>query len=240
MDKCFFVNLTTAHSKQNKILCDSLNASMVSVHSPQENEFLRRLVFIHYDSHKWVWLSRARNYNKTHGYLWSDSTVFDYTNWVGPEVDCSVCCEISLMTSGHWFASNCNSWTFAQVCQKDLPASDYDADSSLRSLDGNFYLSQFGTKGKSAGSENSDPKMSELIEWLSYEVEGFRQDIVKLENQTQVTSSLEDILRERDSYLLTLLGIVVSLLMCIMFAILAAYVIIYKRISFRNSFMDST
>lgn len=240
MDKCFFVNLTTAHSKQNKLLCDSLNASMVSVHSPQENEFLRRLVFIHYDSHKWVWLSRARNFNKSYGYLWLDSSVFDYTNWVGPEVDCSVCCEISLMTSGHWFASNCNSWTFAQICQKEVSGSGIDADSSLRSLDSNFYLSQFGSKGRARGEETADPKMSELIEWLSYEVEGFRQDIVKLENQTQVASSLEDILHERDSYLLTLLSIIVSLLMFIMFSILAAYVMVYKRFRSRNPFMDST
>lgn len=213
---------------------------MVSVHSPQENEFLRRLVFIHHDSHKWVWLSRARNYNNTHGYLWLDGSVFDYTNWVGPEVDCSVCCEISLMTSGHWFASNCNSWTFAQICQKDLPASGIDADTSLRSLDGNFYLSQFGSNERTKDKETGDPKMSELIEWLSYEVEGFRQDIVKLENQTQMASSLEDILRERDSYLLTLLSIIVSLLMCIMIAVVAAYVIVYKRLESRNSFMDCT
>src|SRR2546423_1067680 len=86
MNKCYFVNMTAVHSKDNNNLCRSLNATMVSVHSPQENEFLRRLIFIQYDSHKWVWLSRARNYNSTHGYLWLDETSFDYTNWVGPQV----------------------------------------------------------------------------------------------------------------------------------------------------------
>lgn len=237
MDKCFFVNTTSVHSKDNKVLCNSLNASMVSIHSAQENEFLRRLVFIHQDSHKWVWLSRARNYNKTHGYLWSDGSVFDFTNWVGPEVDCSICCEISLMTSGHWFASNCNSWTFAQVCQKSLPVSDMSADASLQSLDGNFYLSQFGSAAKrqSKEEESTDPKMSELIEWLSYEVEGFRQDIGRMENQSQVASSLQEILHERDSDLLTLLSIIVSLLMLMTVAIGAFFFFVYKRLKRVNS-----
>lgn len=214
---------------------------MVSVHSAEENEFLRRLIFIHYDSHKWVWLSRARNYNRTHGYLWLDSTLFDYTNWVGPEVDCSVCCEISLMTSGHWFASNCNSWTFAQVCQKMLPSSDMDAESSLRSLDGNFYLSQFNPNKKVKEDDKNDPKMSELIEWLSYEVEGVRNDIVKLDNRTRASASLEHILYERDSYLLTLLSLTVSLLMLILFAVAVLYALLHKKLHHSSSsFVDCT
>ena len=238
MDKCFFVNMTATHSKQNKLLCDSLNATMVSVHTPQENEFLRRLVFIHYDSHKWVWLSRARNYNKTHGYLWLDGSTFDFTNWVGPDVDCSVCCEISLMTSGHWFASNCNSWTFAQVCQKELTGSA--AAPSRLSSDGDFYLSQFASKRSQQSQESSDPQITELIEWLSYEVEGFRQDVVRLENQTQVAASLQQLLQERDAYLLSLLSIIVSLLMVIMFAILFAYAIVYKRFKRLDPFAECT
>lgn len=244
MNKCFFVNLTSVHSKENKILCDSLNSSMVSIHSPEENEFLRRLIFIHYDSHKWVWLSRARNFNKTHNFLWSDESSFDYSNWVGPETDCSVCCEISLMTSGHWFGSNCNSWSFAQICQKTLPVfASMDAESSLRSLDGNFYLSQFRSSRdkQTTGTTSSsiEPNMTELIEWLSYEVEGFRHDIHKLENQTAVASGLHDILRERDSYLLTLLSITVSLLMMIFMAIFLLYFVLHRRVREFSSFADN-
>ena len=221
---------------------------MVSIHSPEENEFLRRLIFIHHDSHKWVWLSRARNFNKTSNFLWADKSEFDFSNWVGPETDCSVCCEISLMTSGHWFGSNCNSWTFSQICQKTLPSatSFMDAESSLRSLDGNFYLSQFTShhqrnspSSSSATSSTNEPNITELFEWLSYEVEGFRQDINRLENQTAVASTLEEILRERDSYLLTLLSITVSLLMMILVAIFFVYIKLRKRVREFGSFAQS-
>lgn len=137
------------------------------------------------------------------------------------------------MTSGHWFGSNCNSWAFGQICQKVLPQeSPADPDESLRSLDGNFFLSQFSNKKKQQRQQNvqeNEPTMSELIEWLSYEVEGFRQDITKLENSTAATSSLEDMLRERDSYLLTLLSIVVSLLMVICVAFLFVFYTFYKK-----------
>jgi len=135
------------------------------------------------------------------------------------------------MTSGHWFGSNCNSWAFGQICQKVLPLESLaDADESLRSLDGNFFLSQFSNKKKQRQQnlQEHEPTMSELIEWLSYEVEGFRQDITKLENST-ATSFLEDMLRERDSYLLTLLSIVVSLLMVICVAFIFVFYTFYKK-----------
>lgn len=244
MNKCFYVNLTSVHSKENRLLCDSLNASMVSIHSAEENEFLRRLIFIHYDSHKWVWLSRARNFNKSHNYLWSDESPFDYSNWVGPETDCSVCCEISVMTSGHWFGSNCNSWSFAQVCQRVLSStsSSMDAEESLRSLDGNFYLRQFNPRQSKESTTTSpvEPNITELIEWLSYEVEGFRHDIVKLENRTAVVISLENILRNRDSYLLILLSVTVSLLMMIFISIFFIYYMLHKRVREFGSFCNDS
>lgn len=235
-NKCFFANLTAVHSKYNKELCDSLNATMVSVHSPAENEFLRRLLFIHYDSHKWAWLSRARNFNKSHGYLWQDASPFNYSNWVAPETECTACCEISLMTSGHWFGSNCNSWTFTQLCQKVMSPADGLAAGGA-ALDDNFFLSQFG-EARMEDPDSIKPNVSELFEWLAYEVESVREDVQRLNESTGLRLGLEETLYERDTYLLTLLSLTVTLLLLILVAISLSYYMLLRKLRIMDSFCD--
>lgn len=240
--KCFFVNMTVVHSKENEGLCSSLNSSMVTVNSEEENEFIRRLIFIHYESHKWIWLSRGRNYNSSSNRIqWSaDEGVIDYTNWITPEgVDCNVCCEIALMTSGHWFPSHCNSWSFIQMCQLVLPHSDsplhgeHSMDKETESaFSGNFYLSQF-TRGRSDQvthhSDDRDSNLTELFDWLFYELEGMRQDLNSLRNSS--TGSLyEDALLSRDTYLLTLLSLTLSLLLIILVGVGISYFFLMQRL----------
>lgn len=237
--KCYYVNLTSVHSKFNKELCDSLNATMVSIHTAAENEFLRRLLFIHYDSHKWVWLSRARNHNKSHGYVWTDKSPFNYSNWVAPDVECSVCCEITLMTSGHWFGSNCNTWTFTQLCQKVLPPTD-EPPSAVAALGDNYYLNQFGDRNTVGVDPAADikPNVSELVEWLAYEVEAVKDEVQRLNETTHSHQALEETLYDRDYYLLSLLSIIVTLLLVIMLSLILIYYMLVRKMRIMSSFCD--
>lgn len=236
MNKCYTFNFTSVYSKDAKVFCESQNASMISIHSPEENEYLRRLIYIHYESHRWIWLSRARNYNSTSKFTWLDGSSFGYTNWINPQsIDCSVCCEISLMNSGHWFGSNCNSWTFGVGCQKILPPSLLYADEPMdeRHLKGNFYLSQFESKKsqqESSSSSNTivsidqiDPNVTELIEWLSYEVEGLRTNINNLENSSEILKNSQINANVREIYLLILLSFTVTLLVVIVIGLAITY-----------------
>lgn len=251
-NKCLFVNTTAVHSKINEQLCSSLNASMVTISNSKENEFIRRLIFIHYESHKWIWLSRARNFNASTGqpFQWSSNErSINYTNWVSTDsVDCNVCCEIALMTSGHWFPSHCNSWSFIQMCQiiltsgQELNNDEYSTDRFITdkntetAFSGNFYLSQFtNSKTKSDSSETKstpiDNNLGEMFDYLFYELENIRHDILSMSNVSISESMYEDALVSRDTYLLTLLSLTISLLLIIMIAVAISYYMLVQRLN---------
>lgn len=232
MNKCYSFNSTKVHSKVAKSHCESLNASMISIHTPEENEFIRRLIYIHYDSHLWIWLSRARNYNSTSQFTWLDGSSFDYTNWINPQsVDCSVCCEISLMPSGHWFASHCNSWEFAIGCQKVLTPSLLYTDEPIddKHMKGNFYLSQFDKKSSSSSSntivsiDQIDPNVTELIDWLNYEVESIKLNINDLQVSNELMKNLQITSNIREKYFLILISFTITLLIFITFGLTIIY-----------------
>ena len=239
-NKCLFVNLTAVHSKDNEIFCQSINSTMVTINTAEENEFIRRLIFIHYESHKWIWLSRARNYNASSNvFFWkSNEGGVNYTNWVTPDgsVDCNVCCEIALMTSGHWFPSHCNSWTFIQMCQRSLPSSavsghDLFDDRTASAFSGNFYLSQFSKTPAQGQDQNPDSNLSELFDFLFYELEGIKNDINSVANYSVSGNVYEDALVSRDAYLLTLLSLTISLLLIIMIGVAFSYYLIVQRLN---------
>ncbi|KAI1295598.1 hypothetical protein HDE_05628 [Halotydeus destructor] len=205
---------------------------MVSVHGEAENEFIRRLLFIHYESHKWVWLSRSRNYNKTHGFLWADNTPLDYANWVAPDVDCNVCCEVSLMQSGHWYASNCNTWTFSQLCVRKLATT---AANQPVQLGDNFYLSQFGASVDTKVPE-IEPNITELVEWLAYEVESVREELHQLNDTNRIL--IDEYIYERDYYVHVLLSLTVTLLVIVVTLVILSYHMLLRKLDNMGSFCD--
>ncbi|RWS22533.1 C-type mannose receptor 2-like protein [Leptotrombidium deliense] len=72
-NKCYFVNHTKATRVENINNCANLNASLVSIHSDEENDFISLIV----PTFTWFWLG-GRKVEGTHDYFWSDETEFDY------------------------------------------------------------------------------------------------------------------------------------------------------------------
>ena len=108
-----------------------------------------------------------------------------------------------------------------------------------RHLKGNFYLSQFETKKSSSSSSDSsssssnsnsivsidqiDPNVTELIEWLSYEVEGLRTNLNNLEISSEILKNSQITANIRETYLLILLSFTVTLLVLIVLGLAITY-----------------
>ncbi len=60
-----------------KNFCESLNATLISIHSTQENDFVLNLV--QKQSHVIVWIGGKRN--SANNFEWINKNAFNYTNW---------------------------------------------------------------------------------------------------------------------------------------------------------------
>ncbi len=66
-----------------KDICQSNDATLISIHSKQENDFVCNLVKKH--SYFWVWIGGKRNsYNR---FEWINGKAFNYTNWESSQPD---------------------------------------------------------------------------------------------------------------------------------------------------------
>ncbi len=66
-----------------KNFCESLNATMISIHSSQENDFVLNLV--QKQSHVIVWIGGKRN--SANNFEWINKNAFNYTNWFSGQPD---------------------------------------------------------------------------------------------------------------------------------------------------------
>jgi hypothetical protein len=64
-----------------KNFCESLNATLISIHSTQENDFVLNLV--QKQSHVWIGGKRDSNNN----FEWINGNAFNYTNWSSGQPD---------------------------------------------------------------------------------------------------------------------------------------------------------
>lgn len=100
-----------------------------------------------------------------------------------------------------------------------------------RHLKGNFYLSQFESKKTPDSSASNsmvsidqiDPNVTELIEWLSYEVEGLRVNLNNLEVSSEILKNSQLDANIRETYLLILLSFTVTLLVLIVLGLAVTY-----------------
>ncbi|XDV50455.1 hypothetical protein PO909_019511 [Leuciscus waleckii] len=96
--------------------CQSLGANLASVHNERENEFLLGLLP---STISWVGANDAVQDGE---WLWSDGTVYDYTNWCSEEPNNSGgnedCLEINWTTNHCWNDASCTS-TKNYVCVTD-------------------------------------------------------------------------------------------------------------------------
>ncbi len=60
-------------------ICQSNNATVISIHSAEENEFIRSYVEKHASHSSNVWLGLKRNISQ--GFKWIDKSPFDYSKW---------------------------------------------------------------------------------------------------------------------------------------------------------------
>ncbi len=79
--KCVkYFNQTVKFQEAEKI-CESNNATMISIHSNEENEFGRSYVEKYPDYTTRVWIGLKRNISDPQHFLWVDKSPFDYSKW---------------------------------------------------------------------------------------------------------------------------------------------------------------
>jgi hypothetical protein len=90
---------------------------MVSIHSDEENEFIRSYVEKHASHSTKVWLGLKRNISQ--GFEWIDKSPFDYRKWSFNESDNAGSnepyVEMWINGNGLWNYSSDNNYTF--ICE---------------------------------------------------------------------------------------------------------------------------
>jgi protein tyrosine phosphatase len=62
-------------------ICESYNATLISIHSAEENEFIRSYVLKQSLYSTNVWIGLKRNISGSHEFVWVDKSPLDYVNW---------------------------------------------------------------------------------------------------------------------------------------------------------------
>ncbi|KAJ8030095.1 Macrophage mannose receptor 1 [Holothuria leucospilota] len=102
-------------------VCQSLDAHLVSVHSPSENNLIRSVMLR--DGFEKIWIG-MRSIGGS-GYQWSDGSAVDYVTW-GPnqpdDHDGELACLVFSTSSGKWMHDECEE-AFPYMCKKTPGAS---------------------------------------------------------------------------------------------------------------------
>jgi hypothetical protein len=79
--KCVkYFNQTVKFFKAEKI-CESNNATLISIHSAEENEFIRSYVEKQPSLSISMWIGLKRNISGSQEFVWVDKSPVDYVNW---------------------------------------------------------------------------------------------------------------------------------------------------------------
>ncbi len=63
------------------VTCESNNATLISIHSAEENEFIRKYVEKQPSSSIVIWIGLKRNIYDSNKLIWVDNSPVDYKNW---------------------------------------------------------------------------------------------------------------------------------------------------------------
>lgn len=113
--KCFYFNSDSVTFQEAVGICRTYNATLPSVHSLVENNFLKYWAFT-VNSHDYLWLGGIDSGNFT----WIDGTAMDFTNWDDNQPDHNNCngeCNIEMRPDGKWHDYK-SSQVIEYVCQK--------------------------------------------------------------------------------------------------------------------------
>ncbi|KHN72531.1 Low affinity immunoglobulin epsilon Fc receptor [Toxocara canis] len=109
--QCYKLMIVAQSFENAKAICAQENATLVSIHDHDTNEFLAKMS----TTQQLIGLS----YN-TFEYVWSDGTKFDYNNWAPskplPQQYFGDC--VAIGNDGKWINAQCSSVNLPFVCQK--------------------------------------------------------------------------------------------------------------------------
>jgi hypothetical protein len=72
------ISAKKSNFERRKKICESNNSTLISIHSAEENEFIRSYVEKHSTR---VWIGLERNISGSHEFVWVDKSPVDYVNW---------------------------------------------------------------------------------------------------------------------------------------------------------------
>ncbi|RWS16682.1 hepatic lectin-like protein [Dinothrombium tinctorium] len=138
-EKCYLINYTKATMEQNQELCHSLNASMLSIHSQTEFEFVKSLM----NDSMLYWLGARKSEDDSKSFQWLDGSVFNFSLWHQgfPRSGKAHFCLGVAMNMDAWYEVYCNYNGYGQICQKSLHLINFNSSIQLNQITHNDYQS---------------------------------------------------------------------------------------------------
>lgn len=101
---------------ETKSYCESIDGRLVSIHSEEQNEFIRRIITVpNAATNLSVWLdARRQDLRSLRDYSWQDGTPINYSRRV-PDYDCAA---LFMSPDGAWHESDCNG-KYSAICKKN-------------------------------------------------------------------------------------------------------------------------
>ncbi|KAF8384241.1 hypothetical protein PRIPAC_73383 [Pristionchus pacificus] len=109
-DQCYKIGSPATDFTRAQMACDDANADLASIHSTQENSFVRQLAFSS-GATNGIFLGGATDENQTE-FTWTDGTAWDYDNtYAGyPKEGNGECLLMdTFSSSGKWINADCSS-----------------------------------------------------------------------------------------------------------------------------------
>jgi len=75
-----YINQTVKYEEAEKI-CESNNSTLTSIHSAEENEFIRSYVKKQPSYPEILWIGLKRNISDSKEFVWVDKSLVDYVKW---------------------------------------------------------------------------------------------------------------------------------------------------------------
>lgn len=125
-EKCLFYDPVNVNFEKAVTVCSDKNATLASIGSKEEQDFILSLGRLHYtlSGVHWVWLGLTRNINDPLLFNWKDGSLFNYSNWRDGCPDTRPGENCVLMTvfrdrPSHWCNFRCDSNFDHVICQKE-------------------------------------------------------------------------------------------------------------------------
>ncbi len=123
--KCLkLINQLAKYSEAEKS-CQSIGATLISIHSAEENEFVRNFTHGQNTVEDPLWIGAKRN-NSLNYFEWTNGEEFNYSNWRSgqPKNTTGPQSQVAMFNDGTWVASgkppNGKCYVQPYICESDL------------------------------------------------------------------------------------------------------------------------